>query len=334
MADSTRAVLAPICPSSRRMAPRGVSEWTCNEATRADLARVVESHLPHLTARLLHRPLFASEHAIDPRPLSVQLVHEVLPVVTRICRDGRPARRSEVIPMRFVGVRCAQQGVGAEEASMAVSGAVEAVADMLLARAGELDDLWGQGNVDEAAGVLCGLLEDFASRAVREVEIGHARMVGSQATAIAVLRARHARSLMALSAWPGDPTPRSVAVLAATGRREDIPALSHAAKEIEVHLTGAVDAGLGDDTPTHWRVVVPFRRAEAWREVHPVLRHIAVAHGLVIVLPSPVTSEPALRVSYNETCVSLPDVIGELGSRRGVLHPEDAPSPPSPREQS
>jgi hypothetical protein len=313
----------------------------CNDATRADLARLVAHQLPQLTTVLVSGDPFGYGHAQPVAPPLAQLVHQALPVVERVCRQASRAGSADVVPFRFLGAVCAHQAVEQDEASAVLSGAVEAVADFLLARGREFDDLWGAENVDQAVTVICGQLEDFASRALPELEKGYARMNANSepptaeeaSTYLELLQARGEAEATA-APFPEsvlhDGTPRSIAVLVATGHRDDAPALAHAAQEIEVHLPGAVDLGMGDDHPTHWRVVIPRPASAEWRDMHGVLRHIAMTHGLVILVRYPGVGVAALRSTYRDTLTSLPEAIAAYGRRSAVVSTHAPTGPRTP----
>lgn len=341
MADSTCTPAAPPVPLPKpRPAPPAQSrdEAACNEATRADLARLVDRQLPEITTGLLHGDPFGGSIPQMVEPPIAQLVHQAMPTVSRLCHGMSFARREEVVPFRFLGALCAHQCVEPEKAAHAVNGAAEAVADLLLARGRELDDLYGAANVDQAVAVMCGQLENFASRAVREVETGYARMEACPDAPS--VEAGGLIDLLDERDDVGDETPdhqllepdtpRAVAVLVATGHRDDTPALLRAAQEMEVHVPGAIDCGLGQDPPTHARVVIPRPFGHDARDLHGVLQHIAVSNGVVIVVQYPGAGLNVLQRIYRDTLALLPEVIALDGRRSSVITAHHPTAPRTP----
>jgi len=49
------------------------------------------------------------------------------------------------------------------------------------------------------------------------------------------------------------------------------------------------------------------------------MRHVAVAHGVVIVTRPPVNGLSALRACYADLCASLREVVRDSGRRSGVI---------------
>jgi hypothetical protein len=314
--------MAPPAPSSQ-------PDREGNDAVRLDLARLVEMETPGVATLLLHGDPWEIAGRVDVHPAVAQLVHEALPIIGRLCRDGRLVSRDEVIAFRFLATRCAHAGIECKVAAQTVSNAAEAVLDAVLRRAHELDDLWGATNVEATTAVLCGVLENFAGRAAAQVKEGYATYQAGFVRARDKDPIRYVRVLDTdVDVSSRDRTSRAILVMLAAGHRDDAAALSTAAREIEVHVPGAVDLGVGSEAmPTHRRVVVPVRDDAAWRGVHPILRHIAVVHGVVIVTRPPVSGLWALRDCYTDLCGSLREIVRTSGRRSGLVAAEDTPTP-------
>lgn len=335
MADSTLALAAPPAapPASPAPPPPAASrpQRECNEAVRLDLARLAEMEMPNVATLLLNGDPWMVQPRVDIHPALAQLVHHAMPLISRLCRDGRLVTIDEVIAFRFLATRCAHGGVDCRRATRTVNDAAEAVMDAILRRAQELDELWGAKNVEAATTVLCGVLENFAARAAAQVKDGYAAYSASEARGKQRDRFRYPRPLDRRSLRSRDRTSRAVLVMVASAHRGGRRALATAAKEIEVQVPGAVDLGMRLADPAHHRVVIRIRDDATLRKVYPVLRYIAVAHGVVIVTRPPVNGMRALRSCYSELCESLREVTRETGRRSGIVPAlEDTPTTDAP----
>jgi len=335
MVDSTCTLAAPPAPPAPDdpLPPAAAgSERECNEAVRLDLARLTEIDMPSVATRLLNGDPWAIEPRVNVHPAQAQLVHQAMPLLGRLCRDGRLVTYDEVIPFRFLATRCAHAGIDSRQAMRTVTDAAEAVVDAMLPRVRELDDLYGPRNVDAAVTVLCGVLDNFAARAAAQVKEGYAAYGAS------LMRwedRERTRALRPLDEHSGrtrrDRTSRAVLVMVASSRTGSRQALASAAKEIEVHVAGAIDLGLRRAEPAHHRVVIPVRDDAAWRRAYPLLRYIAVIHGVVILTRPPVVGLPALRACYDDLRRSLREAPRETVKRSGVVPSLDnAPTADAP----
>ena len=335
MADSTQAHgAAPTAPPS---------DSESSDAVRSDLARLVDRQLPELTTTLVHGDASRGDASPAVAPPLAQLVHEAMPMARSVCHGGKPVRHGDVLPFRFLGATCAGDGIAAETAVATVTAAVESVADLLLARSHEFDGLWGEANVEQAVAAMCGDLEAFASSAARQIGIAYAHWanarvvhpsVDEEAALADVLTPREEADVDPDGKQDVLPANRRmlVAVIVATGQREDVPALARAAEEIETHLPEVVNLGLGEDQPTHWRVVVLRTVSQLGWDAQAVLRHVARRNGVVIVVRHPSVTLGRARAAYRDTVASLPEVIAAHGQRSTVVtsHAPTGPRTPIP----
>lgn len=99
--------------------------------------------MPAVATHLLHGDPWGIGRPIrNMHPALAQLVHEAMPIIGRLCRDGRLTHRDEIIPFRFLGARGAHAGIDSEVAGVTVrTAAAEAVMDATIRRTHELDDL-------------------------------------------------------------------------------------------------------------------------------------------------------------------------------------------------
>ena len=334
MVDSTCTLAAPPAPPAPADPPTAAapSQRECNEAVRLDLARLTEMDMPGVATRLLNGDPWAIEPRVNVHPAQAQLVHQAMPLLGRLCRDGRLVTFDEVIPFRFLATRCAHAGIDCRQAMRTVTDAAEAVVDAMLPRVRELDELYGPRNVDAAVTALCGVLENFAARAAAQVKDGYAAYSASLIRSEDRERARAMRPLDNRSgATRRDRTSRAVLVMVASSRTGGRRALADAAKEIEVQIAGAVDLGTRLAEPAHRRIIVPVRDDAALRQAYPLLRYIAMAYGVVIVTRPPVAGLSALRDCYDDLCRSLREAPRETVSRNGIgQRLEDTPTPDPP----
>jgi hypothetical protein len=337
MTDSTCTLIAPPAPPrppATSSAGTAQPEPEGNEGIRTDLARFAEMETPGVVTRLLHGdPWDVGPRANDLHPALAQLVHEAMPVLGRLCREGRLVSRDEVIPFRFLATRCAHAGINQDVAASIVSNAAEAVMDAVIRRTRELDELYGAANVEAATAMLCGVLEDFAGRVAAQLGDGYKAYAASLDAVNSRDPERATRLLRRMAhTATNDDAARAILVVVATGQREDAEALAAAAREIQVHVPGAIEAGAGaDNVPSHHRVVVPVADGDGWRTIYPVLRYVAITYGVVIVTRPPVRSLAALRDCYYDVCSSLREVMRTSGQRSGVVGATaDTPVPDAP----
>jgi hypothetical protein len=335
MADSTQAHGAALTapPSDRES----------SDAVRSDLARLVDRQLSELTTALVHGDAFRDDAPLAVAPPLAQLVNEAMPMARSVCHGGKPVRHGDVLPFRFLGATCAGDGIAAETAVATLTGTVESVADLLLARSHEFDGLWGGANVEHAVAAMCGDLEAFASSAARQVEIAYAHWANARVVHPSLDEEVALTEVLSSRVAPDvDPEKRQdvfpanrrmlVAVIVATGQREDVPALARAAEEIETHLPEVVNLGLGEDQPTHWRVVVLRTVSQLGWDAQAVLRHVARRNGVMIVVRHPSVTLGSARAAYRDTVASLPEVIAAHGQRSSVVtaHAPTGPRTPVP----
>lgn len=322
MADSTCTLAAPPATLTGR---RDLSD-----PVRTDLARLVDRQLPELITTLLHGSVQRGDDPATVSPALAQLVHAAMPMVAGVCHGGKRLPFNDVVPFRLLGAACAQAQATCDDAVETVTGAVEAVADLLLARGRELDDLYGAANIEAAIADMCGDLEAFASSAARQVEYGcgdaaeyrDTRPTNDEASALLSVLSPRDDPAEHASAWE-DVFPRSrrliLAVLVATGKRDDTPALARAAADMAMHVPDTVSLGLGDNAPTHWRVAILRPLCKLPWDAHPVMRQIAARNGVTIVIRQPSISLDAARTVYRDAVDALPEIIAEHGQRSAVV---------------
>jgi hypothetical protein len=180
MADSTRAVAAPLAPPPVP-APQPPDD-DADDAVCVDLGRMAERDMPELVTRLLHGDPHGAEQLRSLHPATAQVIYETWRGLHRIVRRRRPVRKWEVLVFRFVGARCAHAGLDQDVVTSAISSTAEALMDVILSRSRQLDDLWGPHNVDAATAKFCGLLERYAARASLQVERGYEILANGVAT--------------------------------------------------------------------------------------------------------------------------------------------------------
>lgn len=84
-------------------------------------------------------------------------------------------------------------------------------------------------------------------------------------------------------------------------------------------MPGAEDLGLGDARPIHRPVIVPVPDDSVWRDVHRLMRHIAVANGVVVVTRPPVNGLPLCGPATRTCAPRCARSSATRGRRRGVI---------------
>jgi hypothetical protein len=350
MTDSTH----PARGAEPRLRRRHGRLDRCSNQARTALAEIVDDELSGLVAALVYDGGDSdgpedggSGHVVDPR--FVQIVEDTGLHIVEMARRGRLPRRVDLIPFRFLGTECAHAGLRAEDVGDALDGAAEAILDLVVRRAPELECRWPAATVEMAVAAIAGGIETFSRFAYDELQFGYlvagasgVRPRPEQVTLVCRALDRRGTGVglddEAAAVQLNPIAPRMLVLVAHRGGGH-LRDLDRAAGELARHLPRTIDAGLGDELPAHRRFVLEQTTREAWDTACGVLRDIAIRYDLIAVTHPPVASVSALRTLYREALSELPTLLANADPDTWVVDARDAlvPCPlipPSPTAEA
>jgi hypothetical protein len=306
MADSTHAQAGVAAPTHRPPLPGRADP--CSAPARRAVVQLVEEELSPLVDGLIGGGAGDGTRA---QPALADLIKATVDCVAEASESGRLANDNDLLIFRVLGARCGSAKVAVDDAVATVDGAAEAVRDLLVSSAHQLDEIYGEPTVDAVVAALCGVTEVVSRRAHAPLVAGHAaaldwwpRHTDWVATLCQVLDDPDEQTAAAAPTSINLVSLRSVAVFA--GHRADVAErLQAAAHDAEVLLWHAVDAGDGRNT-AHRRIVVEYRSHQDWRETTATLAAIARVHNLIVRTTVPAPSLRRLAGAYQVLLHGLP----------------------------
>ncbi|HXA30115.1 MAG TPA: hypothetical protein VN193_15345 [Candidatus Angelobacter sp.] len=230
--------------------------------------------------------------------------------IRAVCVAGRTGRLPDVADraaFEVLGVGCCGGVHDAADALAVLDACAEAIRDLVLIRGHRLDELFGEALIDRALASLCGVIEVVSTRASDALLAGHSAAVTGE---------RRDQRVAALVGTELDHPPafrepenydpielRSVCVLYGSGPHV-IEALSAAARDAELLIPHAVDAGVGT-APPHRRVVIERRYRTDWKRTAAIFRELSRWHGLDVRVTAPTNGRRRLADAYRSLLADI-----------------------------